>query len=123
MALEFIPDLFTQFIQLNNIIIIGFLFVLLFIGYKLFQIALKSIIVGVIASMIPIAALIMGFDIGIPATLGNILWFAVFGVMSYLVYATVNAGVKTVKLVMKPFGVLFRNKPKQKIIIKNKEDD
>ena len=69
------------------------------------------------AALIPIAAVVFGFDIGVAPTLSNMLWFAVFGVMSYLVYASVNAGVKTVKLVMRPFGAMFGKKA-DKVIIK-----
>ena len=125
MVLEFITEMFTQAAQVNNLLTIALLFVLIFIGYKIFQIVLKSVIVGIIAALIPVGAIVLGVDIGVSLSISNMLWFAVFGVMSYLVYASVNAGVKTVKLIMKPFGVLFRNKPKQKVIIKQekKEED
>ena len=119
--LEFIGEILAQAAQMNNIITVALLFVLVFIGYKIFQIVFKSVIVGIMASLIPVAAVVFGVDIGIPLTLGNMLWFAVFGVMSYLVYATVNAGVKTVRLVMKPFAAMFRSKPKQKVIVKHVE--
>ena len=85
----------------------------------------KSVIVGIMSAFIPLAAIVFGVDIGIAPTLGNMLWFAVFGIMSYQVYASVNAGVKTVRLVMKPFTAMLGSKPKQKVIVKHvdRKDD
>lgn len=103
---------------MNTFLTVGLLFILVFIGYKLFQVVFKSIIVGILAAFIPIAAVVFGLDIGISPTLNNMLWFAVFGVMSYFVYASVNMGVKTIKLIMRPFGAMFGKKGKDKVIVK-----
>ena len=115
--------LLFQVMEINTTLAIGFLFVLILMAYKMFKIAVRSIVIGILAALVPVAAVVLGIDIGIAMSLDNMLWFAIFGVSSYLVYVSVNMGMRTVKLVMKPFGFLFRNKPKKKIIIKEIKEE
>jgi hypothetical protein len=90
-------------------------------AYKMFKIAIKAMLIGGLASLIPVAAVITGLDIGIAMTIDNMVWFAIFGIAAYLVYSSVNMGLRTVRLVMKPFGFMFRNKPKEKIVVRHVE--
>ncbi len=123
--LEGSTGLVLHAMQINTILGIGIVFGLILIAYKIFHLVIRAIITGFLASFIPAAALVLGIDIGIPLTLNNMIWFGVLGISTYLVYASVSMGAKTVRLLMKPLNFLFKNKPKEKIIIKEikKEED
>jgi hypothetical protein len=122
-AIEGSTGMFVQIMELNTALAIGFLFVLILMAYKMFKIALRAVVTGILAAFIPVAAVFFGIDIGISISLNNMIWFAIFGISAYLVYASVNMGLKTVKLVTKPFGFLFKSKPKKKIIIKEIKEE
>jgi hypothetical protein len=124
MITEILNFVFQMF-QANSIVAIAALFLLIIIAYKIFQVVIKSLITGALAALIPIAAVIAGVDIGAPLTISNLLWFAVFGVMSYIIYFSLTTGLKTIRLIMKPVGRLFQGKKEKVIIrevIKDEED-
>ena len=113
--------LLLQSMQISTALTIGLLFVMIVIAYKMFKIAIKAMLVGGLAALIPVAAVIFGIDIGIALTVDNMVWFAILGISAYLVYSSVSMGMRTVRMAMKPFGFMFRNKQKEKIIIREVE--
>jgi hypothetical protein len=125
MVLEILTEILRQASQMNNVLAIGFLFVMILVVYKLFKVAIKAAVTGFLAAMIPVAAYVVGVDIGMPLNLNSMIWFAVMGIAAFTVYGTISTGFKIARFVAKPFGFLFRSKPQQKVIIKqvSKEDE
>jgi hypothetical protein len=117
--LEAIVDFLGQLSQVNTVVLFAVFLVFIVLAYKIFQALIKAFIVGVIAATFPVVANLMGMDI--PLTLNSMIWFAVFGVVAYLFYATVSGGAKIIGLAMRPFRGLFRRKPVQKVIIRERE--
>ncbi|MBU1135163.1 MAG: hypothetical protein KKG13_01445 [Nanoarchaeota archaeon] len=101
---------------MNFILVFGLLIVFVVLAYTVFKILMKAALFGALGAIAPFVANYMGMSI--PITLTNILWFALLGVMAYVVYAMASGGVKTMKLITSPFRTLFRQKPKEKIIIR-----
>lgn len=119
--LDVIIDLARQLTQANTVLLFVVFLVFIVLAYKIFQAMIKAFIVGVIAATFPVIANLMGMDV--PITINNIIWFALFGVAAYLLYATIAGGAKIMGLVMRPFRGLFGKKPVQKVIIREKEKD
>lgn len=119
MVLELIPDILVKLTQLNTALLLAVFLVFIVLAYKIFQALIKAFIVGVIAATFPVVASLMGMNV--PLTINNFIWFAIFGVAAYLLYATISGGAKIVGLVMRPFRGLFARKPVQKVIIREKE--
>ncbi len=119
MVLELIPDLLMNLTQVNTVVLLAVFLVFIVLAYKIFQALIKAFIVGVIAATFPVVANLMGMNV--PLTLSSVMWFAIFGVAAYLMYATLSGGAKIAGIVMRPFRGLFAKKPVQKIIIKEKE--
>ncbi len=120
MVLELIPDILMKLTQLNTVILLAVFLVFIVLAYKIFQALIKAFIVGVIAATFPVVASLAGMDV--PLTISSVIWFAIFGVAAYLLYATISGGAKIAGLVMRPFRGLFRRKPVQKVIIREKEN-
>ncbi len=121
MVLELIPDILTKLTQLNTVLLLAVFLVFIVLAYKIFQALIKAFIVGVIAATFPVVASLMGMNV--PLTISSVIWFAIFGVAAYLLYATISGGAKIVGFVMRPFRALFTRKPVQKVIIREKEKD
>ena len=119
MVLEFLIDLLGSFTQMNTVLLMAIFLVFIVLAYKVFQALIKAFFVGVIAATFPVVAFIMGMDV--PLTITNIMWFAIFGVTAYLLYASISGGAKIMRMLMKPFRGLFSKKPVQKVIIREKE--
>jgi hypothetical protein len=119
MVLELIPDILMKLTQLNTVLLLAVFLVFIVLAYKVFQALIKAFIVGVIAATFPVVANLMGMNV--PLTISNVVWFAIFGVAAYLLYATISSGAKIVGLVMRPFRGMFARKPVQKVIIREKE--
>ena len=122
----------TQFLQFNNILIFVILFVFIIIAYKVFQCAIKAIIIGAIAASFPIIAYFAGIPMpGMFAEisfLSRVLWFGFFGVVAYVLYFFAVHSLRTVRWVLSPFKRLFREKPKvikknKTIVIKEEDED
>jgi len=120
MVLELIPDILMKLTQLNTVILLAVFLVFIVLAYKIFQALIKAFIVGVISATFPVVASLAGMDV--PLTISSVIWFAIFGVAAYLLYATISGGAKIAGLVMRPFRGLFRRKPVQKVIIREKEN-
>ena len=119
MVLEIILGLMGSITQMNPVLLgVIFLFFIV-IAYKVFQALIKAFIVGVIAASFPIVANLFGLDV--PLTFYSVMWFALFGVAAFMLYATISGGAKIAGFAMKPFGVMFRKKNVKTIIIKEKE--
>ena len=112
---EFLTGLFEP----NTIVLIALLALFIIVAYKIFKTLLKAVMVGTIAALFPVAANLMGYNI--PITLPNIIWFGLAGVGLFLVYTIISGGVKIIKLIFSPLKLLFREKPKQKVILKEKK--
>ena len=112
MVIEFITETLSYLSQVNTIILIAVFLIFIILAYKLFQTAIKAVIVGIIAAAFPFVANFLGFNV--PLTLNSVLWFAVTGVVLYFAYAIISGGVKIVKIVMSPFRWLFKKREKKK---------
>lgn len=119
MVLELVIEFFREIAQINTVLLFGVFIVFIVVAYKLFQALIKAFLVGVIAATFPIVATFIGLDV--PLTISSVIWFAIFGVVAYLFYATVSSGAKILGLVMRPFKGMFSKKPVQKVIIKEDE--
>jgi hypothetical protein len=119
MVLELVIEFFREIAQINTVLLFGVFLVFIVVAYKLFQALIKAFLVGVIAATFPIVAIFIGLDV--PLTISSVIWFAIFGVVAYLFYATVSSGAKILGLVMRPFKGMFSKKPVQKVIIKEDE--
>ncbi len=109
----------------NNLLLMSLLFfVFVILAYKTFQIVLRAIIIGVISASFPVIANLFG--LGIPLTVGSILWFGLFGAVSYITYSMITGSLKIVKWSLMPFKKLFKSSPKEhhyhKTIIVREED-
>ncbi|MFH1445288.1 MAG: hypothetical protein ABIF08_02290 [Nanoarchaeota archaeon] len=116
MVISEIVGMFTQIAQLNIVLLLALLFIFVFVAYKLLKVLMKAMIFGVLGAVFPFFATYVG--ISIPLTITNIIWFALLGVMAYIMYAILMGGVKTLKLVTSPFRGMFKTKHKEKIIIR-----
>ena len=117
--MELILGIIQALSQLNPIIL-GVIFLgFIVIAYKIFQALMKAFIVGVISATFPVVANLLGMDV--PLTISSVVWFAVFGVTAFMLYASIAGGAKMAGFAMKPFTKLFSRKPVQKIIIREKE--
>ena len=121
MIVEFLISFIKSLSQVNTILLSVVFIVFIVMAYKIFQALIKAFIVGVISATFPVVANLLGMNV--PITISNIMWFAVLGVMAYLLYASVTGGARIIRLIMKPFGGLFRKKPVQKIIIREREPE
>ena len=119
MLLDVAMEFFRSLSQMNTVLLMGVFLIFIILAYKVFQALIKAFIVGVIAATFPIVANLMGMDV--PLTINSIVWFAIFGVTGFLLYATISGGVKMVRMVMRPFRGLFKKKPVERIIIREKE--
>lgn len=119
MVLEMLIEFMEGFTHLNTVLLLAAFLVFIALAYKVFQALVKAFIVGVIAATFPVAANMMGMDVAI--TVHNVIWFAIFGVVGYLLYATISGGARIIGLALSPFRRLFSRKPVQKVIIKEKE--
>jgi hypothetical protein len=95
--------------------------VFIVLAYKIFQALIKAFIVGVISATFPVIANLAGMDV--PLTINSVIWFAIFGVTAFLMYATISGGLKIMRIFMRPFRGLFTKKPVERIIIREKEPE
>jgi tellurite resistance protein TehA-like permease len=120
MVLEMLLEFLRGLTQVNTVLLLGVFLVFIVLAYKIFQALIKAFIVGVIAATFPVVASLMGMNV--PLTISNVIWFAILGVVAYLLYATISGGAKIIGLVLRPFRGLFTKKPVQKVIIREKEN-
>ena len=119
MVLEFVIEFLKGLSQLNTVLLMAIFLVFIVFAYKVFQALIKAFIVGVIAATFPVVANLIGMNV--PLTINSVIWFAIFGVTGFLLYASITGGVKIIRMLMRPFRGLFSKKPVQKIIIREKE--
>ena len=105
MVLETIIEIVKSISEVNSIILPIIFIIFIVLAYKIFQTMIKAFIVGVIAASFPVVAYFMGLDV--PLTLESVVWFAIFGVGAYILYATISGGAKIAGFAMKPFGFLL----------------
>jgi len=106
-----ITGFITTFRSTNIIALSQLFFVFVILAYKTFQIVLRAIIIGTISASFPVIANLLGF--GIPLTISSILWFALFGAVSYITYSMITGGLKIVKWSLMPFKRIFKSTPKE----------
>jgi hypothetical protein len=126
MVLEILTEVLRQAAQMNNVLAIGFLFVVILVVYRLFKVAMKAAMTGFLAALIPVAAFVLGINIGVPLSLNVMIWFSVLGISAYLAYGTLSTLFKVTKFITKPIGFLFGSRPQQKVIVqqvKTKKDE
>ena len=117
--LEGILSLVTWVFSLHPLILIVIAIALLYIAMKVIKILTKVVFTAVVFGLFPVAAFIMGFDVTL--TFSSIIGSAVFGIVAYFAYHSVRTGYRIIKIVLSPFRKLFRDKPKQQVIIREKE--
>lgn len=119
MVLETIIEIMNGVAQINTVLLAAVFLFFIVIAYKVFQALIKAFIVGIIAAAFPIVANLLGMDV--PLTFTSVIWFAIFGVAAFMLYATISGGAKIARFAMKPFGALFRKKNVKTVIIREKE--
>ena len=110
-----IMALFSQITQMNIVLIFGLLLIFVVIAYKLLKILMKAVLFGILGALFPFVSGYVGIQIA--TSISNILWFALLGMVAYVMYAMMSGGVKTMKMITSPFRALFKKKEKKTIII------
>ena len=115
-----LPTDFVALIQntfgTNIIFFAIFFFIFIFIMYKLFQLAIRLAIIAVLGGAFPlIMDRFFGYDI--PITVQNIIWFALFAVGLYFIFAAARLLYKVIR-----FGTGGGKKVVEKVVVKEKSD-
>lgn len=108
-----------SFSQVNSMVLAFVFLFFIIIAYKVFQTLMKAFVVGVVSATFPLVANLLGM--GVPLTITNVIWFAMFGVTVFMLYTSITGGAKIMRFAMKPFGLLFRRKPVRTVIINENE--
>jgi hypothetical protein len=102
-----IAEALGQFMQLEVILLfIGF-FIFIVIAYKIFRVVTKALIIGLMGAAFPVVVNFLGFNnmfgIEIALSFQNIIFFALVGIVAFLVYYIISGIVKVVGFVARPF--------------------
>lgn len=106
-------DGFIQEPMLWIFFLLFFLFII--VAYKVVKILFRALLIAAISGSFPIVANVF-FNIPIPITIANILWFAMLGAEVFFVYHILVSIGKFAELITKPFG--RKGKKTEKIIIR-----
>ena len=119
--LDTVFRLLSEISQMNLIFLVLVVIVLIIVGLKVFRYLLKALLTGVAFGLFPFVARAIGM--AVPLTINTVVSSALFGVAIYFVFSAMKTGFKVTRWVLSPFRRLFRSKPKEKIVYREKEKD
>jgi len=119
--LDTIFQLLSEISQVNLIFLILVVIALIVVGLKVFRYLLRALLTGLAFGTFPFVARFFG--LAVPLTINSVISSALFGIAIFFIYHTMSTGFKITKWVFSPFRKLFRSKPKERIIIREKEKD
>jgi len=99
-----------ELLKLNAFLLLGVVFALAFLAYKLFAFVLRVLLTGIAFAFFPLIANLVG--IAVPLTLQSILWSAITGMVVYLAYLSIKFGHKIISAVFYPFRKTFKKQKK-----------
>lgn len=96
-----------QFMQPQIILLfVGFL-IFIVIAYKIFRVVTKALIIGLIGASFPVVINFLGwselFGITIELSFQNIIFFAMIGIVAFIVYYLLSGMVKITGAITSPF--------------------
>lgn len=114
-----IMEALGQFMQPQIILLfIGF-FIFIIIAYKLFKLVARALIIGLIGAAFPVVVNFLGFNnifgIEIALSFQNIIFFALVGIVAFLVYYVISGMVKVVGFMARPFTGSRKGKIRKEI--------
>jgi hypothetical protein len=112
MALETAFFVVQELLKLNAFVLLGLVFLIAFVAYKVFAFVLRVLITGLAFGAFPIIANFAG--IPIPITLQTILWSAITGILIYFVYMGIRFVYRIINIAFYPFRKMFSRKSKEK---------
>ena len=113
--------LLSEISQMNLIFLVLVVIVLIIVGLKVFRNLLKALLTGILFGLFPFIAGFVGLSV--PLTVNSVISSALFGIAIYFVFSAMKTGFKITRWVLAPFRKMFRSKPKEKIIYREKEKD
>lgn len=102
-----IVEALGQFMQPQIILLFAGFFIFIIIAYKIFKVVAKALIIGLIGAAFPVVMNFLGFSslfgIEIGLNFQNIIFFALVGIVAFVVYYVISGIVKVTKAVTSPF--------------------
>lgn len=117
--IDTILRLASEISQVNLILLVLVVIVLIIVGLKIFRYLLRALLTGIAFGIFPFIAGYLG--LGVPLTVNTIVSSALFGIVIYFMYSAIRTGFKITRFVLSPFRRIFRSKPKEKVIIRERE--
>jgi len=115
-----VGEIISFLMQLDTTVLFLVLFGVMIIAFKVVTYLIRVFITGALFAVFPIVANIIGLPI--PLTFESVIWSGIFGIVVYLAYTSLSMGLKIIRKIFSPFGKMFKEKPKQKIIIKESNE-
>jgi len=102
-----VAEVVAQFMDMNVILLfIGFV-IFIIIAYKIFRVIMKALIFGLLGAAFPVAVNFLGadslFGISVALSLENIVFFAMIGIVVFIVYYLISGMMKVTNFVTSPF--------------------
>lgn len=102
-----VAEIVAQFMDLNIILLfIGFV-IFIIIAYKIFRVIMKALIFGLIGAAFPVVVNFLGFQslfgVAIELSFQNIIFFAMIGVLVFIVYYIISGIMKATRFLTSPF--------------------
>ncbi len=102
-----VAEVVAQFMDLNMILLFVGFFIFIVIAYKIFKVVAKALLIGLIGAAFPVVVNYLGmqemFGITIELSFQNIIFFALIGIVAFVVYYVISGIVKVTKAVTSPF--------------------
>ena len=93
---------------METLLLLLLLLVLAYLAFRVFQYILKALVVGIVFMAVPFLLEMAGMPVG--TDIRTLLWFMIFGVVSFFAFSSVRFGFKATKAVMSPFQRTFSKK-------------
>ena len=122
MVLDSVVGVVFQFVEANSLFLVAAFLIFILIAYKVFKAIMKALFVAFVAGIFPLVMFFLGAyqPESLWAMFQTMMWFSIAGVAMFFVYSTMSTAAKIIKAVISPFRFLFRDKKKQKIIIRER---
>jgi len=102
-----IAEALGQFMQLEVILLFVGFFIFIIIAYKIFRVVTRALLIGLIGAAFPVVVNFLGFSslfgVEIGLNFQNIIFFALIGIVAFIVYYIISGIVKVTKAVASPF--------------------
>ncbi|MFH1978026.1 MAG: hypothetical protein ABIJ92_01750 [Candidatus Aenigmatarchaeota archaeon] len=115
-----IGEIISGMLALDPLILVVVLFGIIVISFKVLSYLIRVFVTGAVFALFPIVANFAG--LGVPLTFESVLWSAIFGIVAYMLFTSVKFGLSITKKIFSPFGRMFKSKPKQQVIIKERDE-